>query len=324
MNDYLTQLEAIAIAPIRLHGNIARTSCPVHQGHNQSTFVFWVDTGRCFCHSCGFSGNIVDTTMKTKDLSQSEAMQFLDLKDLPKNNYEAYQRDKTQIDFTQENNYFLSCAGDRAKELFDELITPVALSSMDLSLLFGLVGYDNINDTLTVAVKDENRVVQIKRRKVGDVKWKSMLDSDGTYTPHRLTDKNIIFIASGMSEYLILQASGLDYIALQSDTVNIPFDLSRNTVIVFEDNDTKESPEDTPARLCDAVDSSLANHFKLKVTQKIKAKQIISIDFQSILDMDLEYGFDLRDFVNKYPENWIDLIDSEIKYWLKEDICLKK
>ncbi len=324
MNDYLTQLESIAIAPIRLHGNIARTACMIHNGHNQSTFVFWIDTGRYFCHSCSSSGNIVDATIASKDMTQVEAMQFLDLKDLPKNNYESYQRDKTQIDFTQENNYFLSCAGDRAKELFDELINPIALSSMDLSLLSGLVGYDNINDTLTVAIKDGDRVVQIKRRKVGDIKWKSMLDSDGTYTPHRFTGKNIIFIASGMSEFLMLQASGLDYIALQSDTVNIPFDLSEKTVVIFEDNDTKESPEGTHDNLRDPINSDNSNHFKLKVTQKIKARQLISIDFQNILDMNLEYGFDFRDFVNKYPKNWIDLINSEIKYWIKEEICLKK
>ncbi len=321
MTDYLSQLESIAIAPIRLHGNIARTACPVHGGHNTSTFVYWVDTGRCFCHGCSFTGSIVDAAMKSKDMTQTEALQYLDLKDIPKNDYEIHVRDKSNIDFTQENNYFLSCAKDRAKELFDELINPIALSGMDLSLLYGLIGYDNVNDTLTVAIKDNDRVVQIKRRKVADVKWKSMHDSDGSYAPHRITGKSVVYIVSGIAEYIILQASGLDYIAMQSDTAKISFDLSDKMVVIFEDNDTKEAPKETPEYLRDALDSNMANHFKLKVTKNINAKKIIPIDFQNMLDMNLAYGYDLKDFVNNYPENWKELVTSEIEYFAKEELC---
>lgn len=319
--NYLNNLESVAIAPITLRGDIARTSCPIHMGDNNSTFVFWTDTGRYFCHSCAASGNIVDLVMKTKDMSESDAINFLKLDHKPTNNYESYKRDKSAIDFTQENNYFLSWGNERAKELFDKLIHPDAMTDMDTSLLYGLIGYDNVNDTLTVAIKDGDRVVQIKRRQVGDVKWKGMADSDGSYTPSRLTGKKTVYVASGMAEYIILQASGLDYIALQSDTSKIPFDLSDKVVVIFEDNDTKESPLDTPPELRDPLDLSLANHFKLKVTTQIKSNTIISIDFQNVLDKTLPYGFDLRDFVNAYPKEWVNMIEIEIKYWFKEGLC---
>lgn len=318
--NYLDVLESVATAPITVRGDIARTACPVHNGNNQSSFVFWIEDGRYFCHGCGDRGNVVDLVSKSKDMTEKEALDYLKLDSVPKSTQVRHERDKSVIDFTRENNFFLSSVNDRAMKLFDELINPEALESFDKSLLSGLIGYDSINDTLTVAIRDGYRVVQIKRRQVGDVKWMGMKDSDGAYTPHRLTGKNTVYVASGMAEYIILHASGLDYVVLQSDSSKINFDLSDKLVVVFEDNDTKQADDDVPYHLRDGVDSSLANMFKLKVTSQLKAKAIIPIDFQNILDINLKYGYDLRDFVNEYPKEWIGLITNEIKYWKREEL----
>jgi hypothetical protein len=322
MNDYLSTLESVAISPVSLRGDVARTACPIHQGNNHSAFVFWTETGHYFCHSCGERGDIVDLVQKAKHLSEQEALAFLNLENRPKPEFEIHKRDKSNIDFTHENNIFLSSAGKDAENAFNELISPEAMKDMDTSLLKGLIGYDAINNTITVAIKSDGRVVQIKRRKLGDKKWVGMKGSDGAYCPHRLTGKNAVYIASGMAEYVLLHASGQDYIAMQSDSISLDeFYLSDKIAIIFEDNDKKPAPEGTAYHLLDPIDNTMANHFKLKVTQNIKAKKIIVIDFENVLDRNLPKGYDLRDFVNEYPNEWSEMINNEIEYWYKEELC---
>ena len=143
-----------------------------------------------------------------------------------------------------------------------------------------------------------------------------MKESDGGYAPFRNTGKNYVFIASGMAEYLILQAWGVDFIAIQSDSIPIPYDISDKIAIVFEDNDMKPAPSGTPLRYRDANNPELANHFKLNVTNKLNAEKVIPIDFQNVLNRDLPKGYDLRDFVNEI-DDWQGYIEKEVSLWVK-------
>jgi hypothetical protein len=308
----LDLMETLSDSPITKRGDVYRTACPIHRGMNTTAFVIFDDTDRFFCHGCGESGDAVDLLVKTQDISEAEAMAQLKLNKRPERVHIVHERDRSQIDFTSENNYFLAAAApsEKAKELFNDLIKPHGIINRDL--LAGIVGYDTYNNTLTVALHNDGRVVQIKRRKVKDIKWMGMKGSDGIFAPFRNTGKKYVFIASGMAEFLILQASGLDYITLQSDSVAIPYDISDKIAVVFEDNDIANAAG-IPENLRDGANPNVYNRFREKVTTKIKAK-VIPIDFQNVLNRDLPKGYDLRDFVNE-NKDWYSMIKAEVGLW---------
>lgn len=105
-------------------------------------------------------------------------------------------------------------------------------------------------------------------------------------------DNPLCFIASGTAEYILLKASGLNYVALPSDSVKIPFDKIRKKKlipVVISDNDAN-----TP----------LNDPFLQKILRKNPESPFIYIDWRVLLGSYIKKGYDLRDFANTFPKDW--------------------
>ena len=99
-----------------------------------------------------------------------------------------------------------------------------------------------------------------------------------------------IFIYSGMAETILVEALGLSYIGLQSDSMvnhipeHLKEDLRGYCVVILSDND-----------------DSFRNIIP-KIRNFFEYSDVIVIDFENLLDRELPKGYDFRDFCNEIKE----------------------
>ncbi len=282
------------IENLRLIGDIHRGDCPLCGSSSSRPFIIF-DNMSYFCHACNETGI---------------------LEDAPDVSYEP-KPEKAKADFTQIANLYLGDAEKHRKrtlDLFDALIRSGAVN-LDRSKLHGIIGYDQRNDTLAIVLKKDEYVFNIKRRKVGDIKWMGMKESDGKTPMSRLTGEGIVFVASGIAEYLILQMTNFDYVAAQSDSANLNDYIPKDAiVVVFEDNDLVDIEKEEDRQFADALHTKKYNRFTKNFTAKINRSRIV-INFNNVCNEDKPKGYDLRDLINEYPLEWLGLIEHEIKMW---------
>ena len=293
-------------------GDNYRSACPVCESQKSRPFVLF-DGGNHYCHSCetkGTAQQLITDIFKLDINNYKEALKNY------KPEHIDYAEKTKDVDFIAEHaNYAIQLEHNKARalELFYELISEEATHSIDLKKLSKYIGYDKQNDTLTVSIFDGEKVVNIKKRFAYGVKWFGMKGGDGKYAPHRITDKENVYIASGMAEFLLLHGTDLDYIVMQSDGQNINNVLPiGKRAIVIEDFDIKDvAKEPNNKHICD-FDSTKCMPFKQKVTDKVAGDKI-GLDFSVMLDIVLDSGYDLRDFVNEFPGIWLRQIKEETK-----------
>ena len=293
----------------RLIGGVFRSECPFCQGKKSRPFIFF-DDGRFFCHSCNEKGNAKKLVTQGLQIEMegidSYVPTYANTKSENKNDFKW----KWQKLFTQNQKN-----KDRIFELFNQMISADAQANISMRKISKFISYDSDADTLAIALYDDERVANIKRRRVGDVKWMGQKGGDGRFCPHRLTGKKFVFVASGIAEFLILHASEYDYIVTQSDGQDVNHLLPKDAIaVVIEDLDLKEIAKykGNISHVC-RWDNTLFLPFKQKVTDKIREPKL-SIDFSVMLrDDTLPSGFDLRDFVNMLPRTWDRFIDDEIQ-----------
>ncbi|RLA72056.1 MAG: hypothetical protein DRG30_07795 [Epsilonproteobacteria bacterium] len=309
--DNIAQFIADHLENSRASGVNFRAGCPICNSVKSLPFIVF-ETGSYFCHACEEKGNahhllneVLGVEYKAGDYVVPERVAV---------------PEKEDLDFIQEHKLFqkgLSDNLERSMELFYQLL-PRKSSSLDYKRLNKFLGYDAYNDTLTVSIFDGDKVINIKRRKVRDIKWMGMKASNGKYSMRKLTGRKMVFVASGMAEFLILEALGnVDYIVAQSDSGEINSVIPKDpliTAIILTDNDMAEIEKEEDEKYRDALHPTKYNRFHGKLTSKISCAKII-IDFCHILNRDIEIGYDLRDFVNEYPEDWAELVDNEIGLW---------
>jgi hypothetical protein len=161
------------------------------------------------------------------------------------------------------------------------------------------LGYSTKYNSLTISLLDGDKVKTVVIRKADDIKWKTY--GTKTFVPHRIEDE-FIFLYSGMAEIILMEALGLSYIGLQSDSVlhRLPIELKElcqdKVIVVLSDND------DSFKRMI----PKLKNFFEYS--------DVVIIDFEILLDRKLQQGYDFRDFCNeiKYSKDILKLLENEI------------
>ena len=290
-------------------GNLFRAKCPICKSNSSRPFVLF-ENGGYYCHSCNEKGGafgLIEDVLKLKLSNFKNILNKLNpFTTNQKNNQKYFQFKQKEFHKSIENNR------ERIFELLHELI-PKNTKDLKLNRLNKFIGYDDKNNSLAInLIDDKLNIKNIKRRKVGNIKWLGLKGGDGKFAPSRLTGKEFVFVASGIAEFMILHASDLDYVVMQSDGIDINHLLPRAvTAVIIEDNDKKdiEKKEDEEFRCF--KNPSQFNPFQKKVTKKILGEKI-AINFEKVLDRELKAGYDLRDFITEFPNNWKSLIETEI------------
>ncbi len=318
----LDQLDIADIAynleNVRKFGDKFRAKCPICGSNSSRPFILF-ENGSYYCHSCNEKGGVVSLI---KDVLR---LDFSNFKDKIKNFNSFYKKDEVSRNETPDFQYLydvfhhrhIISNQEKIYKLLYELI-PEETKYINHKKNLCYLGYDERNNTLAISLIDEyDNVVNIKRRKVGDIKWMGLKGGDGKFSPHRLTGKKFVYIASGIAEFLILNASELDYIVMQSDGRDINHLIPRDvTAVVLEDNDKREIKNQEDERYKCFKNPNQFNPFKKKVTEKIKGEKI-AIDFEKILDREVKAGYDLRDFVTEHTQDWLELIEKEVEKEIK-------
>lgn len=157
------------------------------------------------------------------------------------------------------------------------------------------IGWSNQYQSVTFSLfyKDDLKtfIVRSATHNGEAIKWKSY--GIKSYTPIKIYQNDeVIFVSSGIGEYLLLEAFGLHYIALQSDhnDRHLPpsvFTATRKkTIVYFQDNDdsAKQLGERLKALFCESY--------------------FVVVDFETVLDRRLSKGYDLRDFSNEIAKQY--------------------
>ena len=182
-----------------------------------------------------------------------------------------------------------------AKSQFVELINPHLWNGKENSLCIGWHGgYKSI--TFSLFDKDELKAIVIRSatNKDGDhIKWKTY--GSKIFTPSKIRSSDrIIFIASGIGEYLLFELLDVSYIAPQSDSVTsgitaTMIESAKGKIIVYlQDND--DSGKKLTTKLEEIFHESI----------------FVVIDFENVHDKDLPHGYDFRDFANWTAQKWGD------------------
>ncbi|MDP2077328.1 MAG: hypothetical protein Q8J85_04730 [Sulfuricurvum sp.] len=180
-----------------------------------------------------------------------------------------------------------------AKAQFMELINPHLWNGKENLLR---MGWHSIYKSITFSLFDKDELKAVIVRKATNhngevIKWKTY--GSKTFTPSKIkSNDEVIFVASGIGEYLLFELMDVSYIAPQSDSVTsgiapAMIEAARGKIIVYlQDND----------------DSGRKLATKL---QEIFCESIfVVVDFENVQDQDLKHGYDFRDFANWTAEKW--------------------
>ena len=161
-------------------------------------------------------------------------------------------------------------------------------------------GYSYKYKSLTVHLyNDAGEIQAIAIRNADGTKWKTY--GSKRFTPYKIR-KDIIFLASGMAEIVILDIMSLSFIGLQSDSMikSLPKELKElvagKFIVILSDND-------------DSFRKIIP-----KIERFFSRSQTIVIDFEKMLDKELPKGYDFRDFVNEIGDarKVLELLEGEI------------
>jgi len=160
---------ADSLENVKKSGDNLRARCPICGSNSSLPFILF-ENGGYYCHSCNEKGGAISLI---KDVLKLDFSTFQN-KIRNFNPFHKREKKKTTPDFLK---YFvdrfiepISNSRERVFELLYELI-PEETKNIEHKKNNRFIGYDDKNDTLAIALIDENhRVLNIKRRKVGDIK----------------------------------------------------------------------------------------------------------------------------------------------------------
>ena len=206
-----------------------------------------------------------------------------------------------------------------AKAQFDELINPHLQNDRVKNLCIGWsTRYQSITFSLFDGDVLKTHIIRSSKNPDGEIiKWRTY--GSKTFTPSKIkSGSDVVFIASGIGEYILFELMDVSYIAPQSDSVTSGISQSRidevrgKTIIYLQDSD--DSGRKLGGKLRELFSESV----------------FVCIDFEHVHDKDLVHGYDFRDFANWSAIKWdarawnvIDqMIVREINYVKEFAKCL--
>ncbi|MDD5211708.1 MAG: hypothetical protein PHV62_04785 [Sulfuricurvum sp.] len=200
-----------------------------------------------------------------------------------------------------------------AKSQFMELINPHLWNGKESSLC---MGWHSIYKSVTFSLFDKDELKAVIVRKASNhngevIKWKTY--GSKTFTPSKIkSNDEVIFIASGIGEYLLFELMDVSYIAPQSDSVTsgitpAMIEQCKGKIIVYlQDND--DSGRKLATKLLEIFCESI----------------FVVVDFENVQDQELIKGYDFRDFANWTAEKWGDRGLMVIEQMLVREINFKR
>jgi hypothetical protein len=206
-----------------------------------------------------------------------------------------------------------------AKAQFDELINPHLQNDRVKNLC---IGWSTRHQSITFSLFDgdglKTHIIRSATNQTGEpIKWKTY--GSKTFTPSKIkSGSDVVFVASGIGEYILFELMDVSYIAPQSDSVTSGItpamidEVQGKTIIYLQDND--DSGRKLGGKLRELFSESV----------------FVCIDFEHVHDKDLVHGYDFRDFANWSAVKWdarawnvIDqMIVREINYVKEFAKCL--
>jgi len=210
---------------------------------------------------------------------------------------------------------------EHSNEIIFDLMSDLINPSLDFSeqgqkhqslltnpLFEKILGYSRKYKSLTMTLTGTDGEIQtivIRHATDSDgdeIKWKTY--GSKINIPYKVhDDEDFVFIYSGMAELLLVESLGFSYIGLQSDPIvkHLPQELKQLTknkvLVVLQDND------DSFKKIVPVIEKFFSSSLG-----------VVVIDFEKMLGLELEKGYDFRDFCNQVANV------KEIKNKLIEEI----
>lgn len=202
----------------------------------------------------------------------------------------------------------IKCNQDKGQKQLSELINNHLL---DETLENIRIGWSERYQSITFSLFDKDElktfIVRSATHHGETVKWKSY--GIKSFIPSKITaEDEVVFVSSGIGEYLLLEAFGVSYIALQSDhndhhiTAETIQATHGKIIVYFQDNDdsAKKLGERLRALFCESY--------------------IVVIDWETVLDKHLPRGYDLRDFCNEIAKQYENRAKEVIYQMINKEI----
>jgi hypothetical protein len=173
------------------------------------------------------------------------------------------------------------------------------------------IGWSTRYQSITFSLFDKDElktfIVRSATHNGEAIKWKSYGIKSFILT--RIDkDDEVIFVSSGIGEYLLLEAFGVSFIALQSDhndrhITPSMIEATHGKIIVYlQDNDdsAKQLGQRLKALFCESY--------------------FVVIDFETVKDAFLPHGYDLRDFCNEIAKQYGERAKEVIYQMINKEI----
>ena len=250
----------------------------------------------------------VQTYSKLNSLAKPK--KSYDLKEIVAANNDLFRTSQTELESIF-NSRFL----DNHKAKLDELYPDLLGANSRIT-----VGYSNDYRSLSLILSDENnelKTVAIRRnnnaKKIESwEKWKKY--GSINYIPSKVSDEDAtVYVAFGMMEIIVMELLGLSYIVFQSDSVAKKLDKNEQFLKIRNSINGK--------KLVLLLDSDDTCRETVKPLKRLlsSASEIAVIEFEKVLQRELEKGYDFVDYINEIScdtkitkENLLNILENKM------------
>lgn len=263
-----------------------------------------------------FTGRVLDlniTVPKVQIYSKSNT------KTIPKKSYDLQEIASTNSDLFRTSQpelesiitpQFLDNYRDNLDELYPDILGSNSRVNIGYSgdyKSLSVILTDESNELKTVAIRRNNNPKKIETWE----KWKKY--GSINYIPSRVIDTDeVVYVAFGMMEIILMELLGLSYIVFQSDSVAKKLDKNEQFLKIRNSVNNKKlvlllDSDDTCRDTVKPLSRYLSN-----------TSEIVVIEFEKVLQKELEKGYDFVEYINEVScdvditkENLLNILEKK-------------
>lgn len=300
--DYVGQY-----AELKQYGETWRGCCPIHGGHNETSFVIFKN-GCYYCHACGSSGNVINFVSDKDGVSYHAALEKLAAElNIEADNYKDYHDAKAM---EQGNERYMMMARRNLEAAINYLTKDRGFTRQTVNE-FDLGWHDG---GITIPIRDHNgRLAAFAKRNFDQLpkyinsKNSILYDKSATLfnldKARRMVKDNVIYVVEGYMDAISGHQMGLPTVAVCTNDVTreqvelLNRFLKKDTTVIYcPDNDEEGNKKIVRIR----------NHFK-EVAPKLNVRVMCVDDGLGVKDMNdmLLAGIDPRQLPTEHIDSYV-------------------